>query len=62
MNTPGEISCHSSSWASNASRSAVAAVCFAILYLPIAVLTVYSMVVYLRAAWPFMKEDHQIGG
>ncbi len=25
-----------------------------------AVLTVYSMVVYLRAAWPFMKEDHQI--
>jgi CDP-diacylglycerol--glycerol-3-phosphate 3-phosphatidyltransferase len=25
-----------------------------------AVLTVYSMVVYLRAAWPFMREDHQI--
>lgn len=25
-----------------------------------AVLTVYSMVVYLRAAWPFMKEDHQL--
>ncbi len=25
-----------------------------------AVLTVYSMVVYLRAAWPFMKEDHQV--
>lgn len=23
-----------------------------------AVLTVYSMAVYLRAAWPFMKEDH----
>lgn len=27
-----------------------------------AVLTVYSMVVYLRAAWPFMKEDHQLNG
>ncbi len=27
-----------------------------------AVLTVYSMVVYLRAAWPFMKEDHQLKG
>ena len=25
-----------------------------------AVLTVYSMVVYLRAAWPFMKEDHPL--
>lgn len=25
-----------------------------------AVLTVYSMVVYLRAAWPFMREDHQL--
>jgi len=25
-----------------------------------AALTVYSMVVYLRAAWPFMREDHQI--
>ncbi|WP_420465554.1 CDP-diacylglycerol--glycerol-3-phosphate 3-phosphatidyltransferase [Panacagrimonas sp.] len=25
-----------------------------------AVLTVYSMVVYLRAAWPFMKEDHPV--
>lgn len=25
-----------------------------------AVLTVYSMVIYLRAAWPFMKEDHQL--
>jgi CDP-diacylglycerol--glycerol-3-phosphate 3-phosphatidyltransferase/cardiolipin synthase len=23
-------------------------------------LTVYSMVVYLRAAWPFMREDHQL--
>ena len=27
-----------------------------------AVLTVYSMVVYLRAAWPFMREDHQLKG
>ena len=25
-----------------------------------AVLTVYSMAVYLRAAWPFMKEDHPL--
>lgn len=25
-----------------------------------AALTVYSMVVYLRAAWPFMREDHEI--
>ncbi|MGQ0700924.1 MAG: CDP-diacylglycerol--glycerol-3-phosphate 3-phosphatidyltransferase [Panacagrimonas sp.] len=25
-----------------------------------AALTVYSMAVYLRAAWPFMKEDHQL--
>lgn len=25
-----------------------------------AALTVYSMVVYLRAAWPFMREDHQL--
>lgn len=27
-----------------------------------AVLTVYSMMVYLRAAWPFMREDHQLKG
>lgn len=25
-----------------------------------AALTAYSMVVYLRAAWPFMREDHQL--
>lgn len=25
-----------------------------------AALTVYSMIVYLRAAWPFMREDHQL--
>ena len=25
-----------------------------------AALTVWSMVIYLRAAWPFMREDHQI--
>lgn len=30
------------------------------LLLVAAALTVYSMIVYLRAAWPFMKEDHQI--
>ena len=30
------------------------------LLLVAAVLTVYSMMVYLRAAWPFMKEDHQL--
>lgn len=30
------------------------------LLLVAAVLTVYSMVVYLRAAWPFMKEDHPV--
>ncbi len=30
------------------------------LLLVAAVLTVYSMAVYLRAAWPFMKEDHQL--
>jgi CDP-diacylglycerol--glycerol-3-phosphate 3-phosphatidyltransferase len=27
-----------------------------------AALTVYSMIVYLRAAWPFMREDHQLKG
>lgn len=27
-----------------------------------AALTVWSMAVYLRAAWPFMREDHQIRG
>lgn len=31
-----------------------------VLLLVAAVLTVYSMVVYLRAAWPFMKEDHRL--
>ena len=31
-----------------------------VLLLVAAVLTVYSMMVYLRAAWPFMKEDHQL--
>ncbi|MGQ0529697.1 MAG: CDP-diacylglycerol--glycerol-3-phosphate 3-phosphatidyltransferase [Panacagrimonas sp.] len=31
-----------------------------VLLLVAAVLTVYSMVVYLRAAWPFMKEDHRV--
>ncbi len=33
---------------------------FALLFVA-AALTVYSMVVYLRAAWPFMREDHQLG-
>lgn len=32
---------------------------FALLFVA-AALTVYSMVVYLRAAWPFMKEDHRL--
>ncbi len=32
---------------------------FALLFVA-AALTVYSMAVYLRAAWPFMKEDHQL--
>ncbi len=32
---------------------------FALLFVA-AALTVYSMVVYLRAAWPFMKEDHPL--
>lgn len=32
---------------------------FALLFVASA-LTVYSMVVYLRAAWPFMKEDHPL--
>jgi CDP-diacylglycerol--glycerol-3-phosphate 3-phosphatidyltransferase/cardiolipin synthase len=26
-----------------------------------AALTVYSMAVYLKAAWPFMREDHRVG-
>jgi CDP-diacylglycerol--glycerol-3-phosphate 3-phosphatidyltransferase len=32
-----------------------------VLLLAAAVLTVWSMLLYLRAAWPYMKEDHPLG-
>jgi CDP-diacylglycerol--glycerol-3-phosphate 3-phosphatidyltransferase/cardiolipin synthase len=34
---------------------------FGILFIA-AVLTVWSMLIYLRAAWPYMKEDHPVEG